>query len=216
MPSQSQRARFRYLGPTMALTAAGAMLAISLFLPYWELTLVAADHPQGLRLVSYLAHIEGPLDVVLASAGRPAAAGLQELSQLERSLAAATVTVICLLVVAATFVHSRWAALLSLPALCFPLIVIADSARWLGTMVAGISGTSGPLPSLSPLALFGRLVKGGVSLETRPGAGLILAVAASLTVIAGLWLHRNAYRVPSDDRELEQPHQRPSPPERAL
>jgi hypothetical protein len=211
MPLPAQRAQLRSLGPTVALTGAGAMLAISLLLPYWELTLVTADHPEGLKLVSYLARVEGPLDAVLASAGQPGAAGLQELFQLERSLAIATVTVICLLVVAATFVHNRWAALLSLPALCFPLIVIADSARWLVSMVAGISATSGPLPPPAPFALFGRLSNGGVSLETRPGCGLILAVAASLMVIAGLWLHRNTYRAPTAETTLDQDRQRRSP-----
>ena len=192
------------------------MLAISLLLPYWELTLVVDDHPEEVRLVSYLAHVEGPLEMLLAGTGKPGAAGLKELSLLERSLAVATVTVISLLVVAATFVRNRWAAMLSLPALCFPLIVVADSARWLRSMVAAIAVTPDALPPPSPLALFGRLALGGVSLETRPGSGLFLALAASLTVVAGLWLHRGAYRVPSGDRNLKQPRQQPAGQQRAL
>lgn len=177
------------------------MLALSLFLPYWEMTLVTPAQPGGLRLVSYLGHLEGPLDVVLASAGTASHARLQELAELERSLAVATVTVICLLVIAATFVHSRWAALLSLPALCFPMIVIADTAQWLRSIVGGIIAASGSPADPPALPLFGRLALAGVSLETRPGAGLVLAAAASVTVLAGLWLHRNAYK----------PHQRDPP-----
>lgn len=41
------------------------MLAISLFLPYWTMTFVTPAHPEGLRLVSYLGRIEGPLQTVL-------------------------------------------------------------------------------------------------------------------------------------------------------
>jgi len=203
-------ARGRYLAPTVALTAAGALIAISLFLPYWEMTLVTPADPAGLRLISYLGHLEGPLDTVLASAGRARAARLRELSELERSLAVATVTVICLLVVAATFVHNRWAALLSLPALAFPVIVIADMAGWLHSIVAGISAASGSLRAPPALPLFGRLAIDGVSLETRPGAGLLVAAAASLAVIAGLWLHRSAYKPvdslvdPGEESELSE------------
>jgi len=184
----------RHLAPTVALSAAGALLAVSFLFPYWNLTLVTPSHPSGLRLVSYLAHVEGPLDAVLESAGRPIAARRQALTQLERSLVAATVTVICLLVVSATLVRSRWAALLSFPALCFPMIAVADTSRWLDSMAAGVSATQGALPAAAPLLPFGILAGGGVLLETRPGAGLLLAVAASVTVVVGLWLHRKAYR----------------------
>lgn len=186
--------RARCWAPTVALTAAGLMLATSLFLPYWKMSMATPSHPAGLDLVSYLDHIEGPLETVLASAGRSTDARLRELSELERSLAVATATVICLLVVAATFVHNRWAALLSLPALAFPVIVVADTARWLRPIVSALSaaaGASGPPPTV---LLFGRIAWGETVLETRPGAGLFLATAASITVIGGLWLHRRAYK----------------------
>lgn len=172
--------------------------------------MVTSDHPRGLRLVSYLAHVEGPLDPVLESAGRPIAARRQALTQLERSLVAATVTVICLLVVAATFVRNRWAALLSFPALCFPMIVLADTSRWLDSMVAGVSATQGVLPAAARLWPFGILAGDGVTLDTRPGAGLLIALAASATVVIGLWLHRRAYQAAGDAGAMEQAPRRGS------
>lgn len=205
MAAQPSRveSRGRRLAPTVALSAAGALLAVSLLFPYWNLTLVTPEHPRGLSLVSYLAQVEGPLDAVLECAGGPTAVRRQALTQLERSLVAATVTVICLLVVAATFVRNRWAALLSLPALCFPMIVIADTSRWLGSMAAGVSAAHGELPAAAPLWPFGVLAGGGVSLETRPGVGLLIALAASVTVLVGLWLHRDAYHGAGEMGALE-------------
>jgi len=185
------------------LTAAGTILALSLFFPYWRLTLVSPEHSGGLRLAFFLSRVEGPLPAVLATAGSPHGERLRELSELERSLAVATVTVICLLVVAATMVRNRWAALLSLPALAFPFIVVADSTTWLGTLVDAIATATGSPHPPTGLALFGRLAMAEVSLETHPGAGLVLAAAASLAVLGGLWLHRRAYKAadlePADD-----------------
>ena len=193
----------RHLAPTLALTSAGTMLAISLFFPYWGLTLISPEHPGGLRLAFFLAHVEGPLPAVLATAGSPHDERLHELSELERSLGVATVTVICLLVVAATLVRNRWAALLSLPALAFPFIVVADSTRWLASLVGAICAANGSLSQSPTLRVFGRLAIEEVSLETRPGAGLLLAAVASVVVIGGLWLHRRAYKAadlePVDD-----------------
>jgi hypothetical protein len=184
----------RYRAPTAALTAAGILLAISLFLPYWELTLITRDHPTGLRLASYLGHLEGPVEPVLAAAGVHGAASLLSLSELERSLAVAAGTVMSLLVIAATFVHNRWATLLALPALGFPAIVVADTARWMRPIVTGLAATEGSPPVPRSLPLFGELAVNGMVLEIHPAGGLALATAASLAVLGGLWLHRRAYK----------------------
>ena len=188
-PPASRRSR----APTIALGLAAALLAISLLLPYWTLTLVTPDHPEGLRLHSHLGGLEGEAAAVLELGGGPGAARLADLAELERSVATCGVAVACMLVVAATFVRNRWAVLLTLPAIVFPAIVVADTARWLRSLLdeAAASGdASGP-----PVwALFGRLTSGDMALETRIGSGLLVAIAASLTVVAGLLLHRAAYR----------------------
>ena len=193
-------ARFpaRYLPPTVALAAAVSLLVISLFLPYWELTLTPAGG-EPLRLVSFLDHVEGPVDGVLAQAGKSGEAPLRQLVKLERSLAVATATVVSLLVVAAIFVRNRYAALLSLPALSFPWIVVADTRRWLQQIAGGLSEAAGEAP---PRAfLLGRTTFGSTVLEMRPGSGLFLAMASSLVVVAGLWFHRRAYRERPEARE---------------
>lgn len=183
--------RRAHLAPSVALSVASVLLAISIFLPYWRLVLITTAQPGGLRLVSYLGHLDGPIEPVLAAAGVSSAVPLMSLSELERSLSLATGTVLCLLLVAAILVHNRWATLLALPALFFPVIVVADTARWLRPTVEGLAAAADtPIAALSPL-LFGRLGMERMVLEIRPGAGLVLATLASLAVVAGIWF---AYR----------------------
>jgi hypothetical protein len=200
-----QRRSDRYLAPTVALTAAGVLLASSLFLPYWELTLVTSSEPEALRLVAFLDRVEGPLERVLAASGSPSDGPLAALSQLERSLALATGAVISLLVIAAVFVRNRWAALLALPAFCFPAIAVADTARWLRPILGGLAAEAGAPAAALPWAAFGRLAVGGTTLEIRAGAGLWIAIGASFTVAAGLWLHRRAYKPGLADESARAP-----------
>ena len=190
-----EEARGRYWTSTLVLIAAGVMLAISFWLPYWNLTLVTPGKPQGARLVSYLNHLDGP-ESVLLNGGGAGKAGLQSgIRELELSFAVALVTAFCLLGLAAVLVRNRWAALLALPPLCFPLIVVADTTRWLVSVVAVLSGTDDLLRSPPTFLLSDRLVAGGVALEIRPDAGLLLAIASSITVLVGVWLHRKAHRL---------------------
>ncbi|HEV7670501.1 MAG TPA: hypothetical protein VGS22_18435 [Thermoanaerobaculia bacterium] len=183
-------ARGRYLTPTLVLMAAGVMLALSFWLPYCELTLVTPALPQGVRLVFYLNHFDGPLDSLLASAGNPVEARLDDLLQLERSLDVAMVTALCLLLVAAAFVRWRWAALLAAPSLAFPFIAIADTTQWLLSVVTpGISLHAPPT-----FHWVGRLAVDGIVLTTYPATGLFLAVASSLTAAGGLWFHFRAHQ----------------------
>jgi hypothetical protein len=186
--------RVGHRAPTVALFCAGMLLAISLLLPYRELILITPDHPAGLRLSSYLGRVEGPVELVLEAVGLHGPASLLALSELERSLALAAATVMCLLLVAATFVHNRWAALLALPALVFPVIVIADTGRWMQPIVSSVTATAGSPTAMAPFPLWGSLAGDGLALDIRPAGGLLLAIAASLTVLVGLWLHRRAYK----------------------
>ena len=182
----------RRLAPTVALALAALLLALSLLLPYWELTLVTAERPAGVKLQSHFGRLEGDGEAVLALGGGPGALRLRQLARLERSLATCGVALACMLAFAAALVDNRWAALLALPAIAFPAIVVADTAHWLRSLTdrGGPGGEDASLP-----ALFGRLVTSEFVLETRMGSGLLVAVAAALVVVVGLVLHRAAYRV---------------------
>jgi hypothetical protein len=156
------------------------------------MSLITPASGETLSLVSYLDRVEGPVVIILERAGRSGVAPMRALSELERSLAAATAIVICLLVLAATFVRNRYAALLALPALSFPWIVFADIRRWLQPVVTGLSEAAGEADSR--VLIIGRTNLGTTVVEMGPGGGLFLAVASSVAILAGLWLHRRAYR----------------------
>lgn len=173
------------------------MLSISFLLPYWEVNLATAAPRKELRLVAYLHHLynlDGSVPSILAAGGTKAEVLLQSSGKLERSLTVAAVTVVSLLLVSVLFARNRWATLLSLPAVFFPLIVIADTSGWVRSMVAGISESLGWKSDPSTLPLFGRLAFDGGLLDIRPGAGLILAAAGSMAVIAGLWFRSEIWK----------------------
>lgn len=156
------------------MVAAGLMMAISFCIPYWQVELRTPNHPEGLRLSAYAGHLEGA----------PRGGGLE---RLEASQQVGAAIVLALLVLAAIFAHHRWALLLGLPAMGFPLAVFADLAGWLpaalcewGERLFGCSGRT--------LPFWGQLEIEGQSLAARPGGGLVLAVAAALTLAAALWL----------------------------
>lgn len=188
--SPTARLKLRHLpwAPRATLAVAALMLVVSYWLPYWQIQVVTPAHPEGVRFVSYLGRLDGPLPQILAAAGWPGGRADQDPVALERSLSLAMAVVVGLLLTAATL-RSRWRALLAVPAICFPIIVVADTARWLVAILATLSPESGPLRIGPAFLLLGRLAIAGATLNTRPGVGFVLAIAASMTGIVGLlWL----------------------------
>lgn len=179
---------------TAVLWTAGLLLASSACLPYWQITVITPAQPRGVPFVSYLSDLHRPLQSALAKAGEKSDARRQDLAKLERSLVVAIVTVIALLGVAAALARRRWGILLALPSLFFPLIVVADTARWLRSALAARAVAEGSFAPIPDFFAFGRMVFRRFVLEFRPGVGLALAFAASIAVAAGVWLHFMAHR----------------------
>ncbi len=189
--SQTRTLKSRRLNPAArwTLVAAAALLMVSYWLPYWQIHLVTPGEPRGVKLVSYLGRLDGPLPEVLSAAGWPGSRRAEDLDALERSLSLALVVVVGMLLSAAS-IRCRWTALLAVPAICFPFIVVADTAQWLVSILARLSPVPGPLHVGPAFLLLGRLAVAGATLDARPAAGFILAVCASMTGLGGLWLNR--------------------------
>ncbi|MEP7010481.1 MAG: hypothetical protein ABJC13_09185 [Acidobacteriota bacterium] len=189
--SQTRSRKSRRLNPaaTGTLVAAAVLLIVSYWLPYWQIELVTRAQPQGVKLISYLGRLDGALPEVLSAAGWPGDGQGEDLAALERSLSLALVVVVGLLLTAA-YGRRRWTALLAVPAICFPFIVVADTARWLVSILATLSPVPGRLHVGPAFLLLGRLAIAGATLDARPSAGFILAAFASMTGLAGLWLSR--------------------------
>ena len=123
--------RLRYLWPTLCLAGAAILIIISIFLPYWSLVLHAPQYPKGLVVNAYINHLAGDVREIDNLNHYIGMRPLGEAAQLERSISVFAIGALALLVLAAVFIHSPWAALLSLPAILLPPVFLADLYFWL-------------------------------------------------------------------------------------
>lgn len=188
--------RTRFLLPALCLAGAAVLLLVSIFQPYWRLTMHAPQYPQGLTVHAYLDRLEGDVREIDGLNHYIGMRPLGEAAPLEKSASVMAVTVIALLVFAAVFVHDRRALWLSLPALAFPFAFLADLAWWLRAFGTDLDPTA-PLssaiePFVPPVLGWGEV--GQFATLAMPSVGLWLAASASLCILCGLYFHRRAYK----------------------
>lgn len=188
--------RVRYWLPTLFFVAAAVLLVISILQPYWHLTLHAPQYPKGLMVTAYVNHLEGDVAEIDGLNHYIGMRPLNEAAVFERTISIYGIVVLALLIVAAVYVHNRWAALLTLPALLMPIIFLADLQYWLANFGQNLDPTA-PLsssikPFVPPVLGEGKIAQFRTVAE--PGIGLWLAVAASVVILGGLWFHRRAYK----------------------
>jgi len=193
---QMSRGRAQFLLPTILLGLAVLLLAISVLLPYWKMRLNAPQYPNGLRVTAYLNRLEGDVREIDGLNHYIGMRPLAEAAQLERSLSIVAVISLAMLVAGAIYIHNRWAAVLSLPALLFPFIFLGDLQFWLARFGTNLDPTAPLSSSIEPFIppVLGKGFVGQFSTVATPGAGLILAAIASCTVLLGLYFHRRAYK----------------------
>jgi copper chaperone NosL len=105
-------------------------------------------------------------------------------------------------VLAAIYIHNRWAALLALPAVAFPALFLADLYFWMRHFGTNLDPTAPLSSSIDPFVppVLGRGTVGQFATVAAPGSGLWLAFAAAAVIVVGLWLHRRAYKPLVDAR----------------
>src|SRR5512139_3808892 len=132
IPGEELRAhRARYVLPSSLLALAAVLLLVSLFTPFWKMTLHAPQYPKGLVVRAYLNHLEGDVREIDGLNHYIGMRKLDEAARLERELSIMAVVVVSLLVLGAIFIHNRRAAWLALPALAFPAGFLIDLHLWL-------------------------------------------------------------------------------------
>jgi hypothetical protein len=203
LPDGSTRRLSEYLLPSALLMLGALLLMISMFLPYWSMTMNAPQYPDGLRVDVFVNHLEGDMreiDALNHYLGMPP---LDEGGRLERSISIASIVVLGLLLIAGVFIHNQWAGILAIPALAFPLMFLADLWYILyryGHSIDPQSALGGAIdPFTPPILGVGKVGQFGTiaSLEI----GFYLALAAVLVVLAALWFHRAAYKPLVDARK---------------
>jgi hypothetical protein len=182
--------------PTLLMVLAAVLLIASIFMPYWKLTLHAPQYPKGLAVQAYINRMVGDVREIDGLNHYIGMRPLAEAASLELSLSIAAVSVISLLVLSTIFVHTRWAALLALPAILFPAVFLADLAYWLRNFGNNLDPTAPLSSSIKPFTppVLGEGKIGQFSTVAEPGIGLIVAFIASLIIITGLYFHRRAYK----------------------
>ncbi len=202
LPDGSSRPLVTFLIPSALLMLGALLIILSIFLPFWSMTLFAPQYPDGLQVNVYIDRLAGDVrevDSLNHYLGMPP---LDEGGQLERSISVYSLVAVSLLLVAGVFVHNAWAGLLALPAIGFPAVFLADLFLILyryGHSIDPESALGGAVDPFTP-PLLGAGTVGQFRTVASPEGGLILATLAVGVVLLGLWFHRRAYKPVVDAR----------------
>lgn len=183
---------FRY--SAILLMVAAVMLVVSIFLPYWRMRLNAPQYPNGLFVTVFVSHMTGDVGEIDGLNHYIGMAPLDKAAQIERSLAPIALAVIVLMIVGLAFIHSKWAALLALPALSFPIVFLADMWVWLwyyGNHLDPTAALSSAIKPFTP-AILGTGHVGQFSTTAWLLPGWYLALLAAVLTGVALWLQRHA------------------------
>lgn len=190
------RRGFRYALPTVLLSCARVLLLVSIFLPYWHMTLEAPQYPDGLAISAYVNRLEGDVREIDGLNHYIGMRPLHEAASLERAAAVWMIIAMVLLVEGAAVVHSRWAVLLVLPALLFPVGFLADLQYWLNSHGQNLDPKAPLSSSVKPFAppALGVGTIGQFKTVGSVGLGWWLAAAGAGLTLVGLVFHRRAYK----------------------
>jgi len=188
--------RMRYLWPTLCLVGAAIMIIISIFMPYWSLVLHAPQYPGGLVVHAYVNHLEGDVQEIDGLNHYIGMRPLGEAAQFERSISIFAISALALLVLAAVYIHSPWSLLLALPAVLLPPVFLADLYFWLSNFGQNLDPNAALSNAIEPFTptILGEGVIGQFKTVAYADVGLLLASAASILILVGLYLQRRAYK----------------------
>jgi len=188
--------RMRYLWPTLCFAGAAILIIISIFLPYWSLVLHAPQYPRGLVVNAYVNHMEGDVQEIDGLNHYIGMRPLGEAAQFEKSISIFAIGALALLVVAAVFVHSPWTVLLSIPAALLPLVFLGDLYFWLSNFGQNLDPNAALSNAIEPFTptILGEGIIGQFRTVAYADIGLLLASAASILILVGLYLQRRAYK----------------------
>jgi hypothetical protein len=198
--SETDRKRFRI--PTILFVIAAVLLLVSIFLPYWEMTLLAPQYPGGLHVTAYVNELTGDVAEIDGLNHYIGMRPLNEAAKLERSISVFAIGTLALLVAAAIFVHSKWVVLFVLPAILMPILFLVDLQYWLRDFGLNLDETAALSSAIDPFVplVLGRGVIAQFETIARPGTGWWLALGAAILCIVGLYYHRKAYKPLVDAR----------------
>ena len=195
-PEEFKRNSIRYIIPTLLFVIAAILLVVSITRPWWRMRLNAPQYPQGLYVTAYVNNMTGDVAEIDGLNHYIGMRPLAEAAEFERSVAVFGIVSLSLLILGASFVHTRWAALMVLPALFLPVFFLADLQFWLANFGLNLDPTAALSSSVDPFVP-PVLWKGTIaqfSTVPRVLSGFWLSVWASGCILVGLFFHRRAYK----------------------
>lgn len=194
-PELARRHSIRFGAPGFLFLLARITLLVSLFLPYWHMELQAPQYPDGLHMTAYLNALTGDVAEIDGLNHYIGMRSLFEAASLERTIGVFMMIACVVMLELAAYIHTRWAVILVVPVVFFPVLFLLDLHLWMrhfGLNLDPEAPLSNAVKPFVPTALG----KGGIGqfvTIATPGVGLILAAIASLLLIAALFFHRRAY-----------------------
>jgi len=191
---EKERATYRL--PNILLGVAALLLAVSMFLPYWQMSLKAPQYPAGLSIQAHVNRLTGDVSEIDGLNHYIGMRPLGEAAQLERAVGIFAVAALALLVLAAVFVHSPWALLLALPAVFWPFIFLGDMYYWMRLFGTNLDPAAPLSSSIKPFVppILGSGMVGQFETVATFQIGLWLAFLAVGLILAGLFYQRRAYK----------------------
>ncbi len=185
-----------YRRPSRLFVVSALLLLVSLFLPYWVLNLKAPQFPDGLTVTAYVNRLEGDVGELEGLNHYVGLGSFEDAAVFERSIAVYAIVGLALLLLAGIFIHSRWVLLMTVPALLFPLVFLADLQYWLydfGHNLDPLAPLASAVGEFTP-PIFGPAEIAQFETLALPGFGLVVALVASGLIAYALLLHRRAYK----------------------
>lgn len=164
------------------------LFAISHIWKYWELRLNAPQYPGGLFVSVYTHDVRGDVSEVDGLNHYIGMAPLAEAAEIERSIAPYAIVAFIILGIAAIFLRKKWAPLLLVPIILFPIVVFVDLFAWLyyfGHNLDPTAALSGAIDEFTP-AILGRGVVGQFTTDASMGLGWWIAVVAAVLALAAI------------------------------
>lgn len=188
--------RAKYLTPTLIFMLARVLLLVSIFFPYWHMELDAPQYPDGLFLTAYVNHLTGDVREIDGLNHYIGMRSLGEAAAFERAASVWMIIAMFLLVEGAAVIHSRWAVLLALPAVSFPIGFVVDLYYWMRTFGLNLNPDAPLSSSIKPFVptIIGEGGIGQFKTYAELGTGYFLAVAAAVLTVIGFVFHRYAYK----------------------
>ena len=174
---------------------AAILLLVSMAFPYWRLVLEAPQYPQGLQMRVFVNRLTGDedptLDDVREIDGLNHYIGMKSLytaARIERAIAIPAVIVMAILIVVSAFWRSRWAWVLTLPAITFPFIFLLDLFLWMRNYGQNLDPYAPLSSAIKPFTppIIGEGVIGNFRTIAYVQLGWMIAVGGGVLIIVAL------------------------------